>query len=123
MKFYKIGICGPIAAGKTSFCDCLLNTKPDEFCIERENLQNPFLSLFYQDPVKYAFMFQMYFVADRFESFYNRSSSSSSSSSQNIVWDRTFWEDPVFARLNNKLGNINELEYKVYCKVFGVMKK
>ncbi len=75
---------------------------------------NEILSLFYTTTpgekmkMRYPFLSQLSFLRARFNTLRN------ASKEKNAILDRSLYEDCYFAKKNYELGNINELEMKVY---------
>ena len=62
---YKyICIEGNIGSGKTSLCELLAKHHSCQLILE-EFADNPFLPYFYEDPVRYAFTVELFFMTER----------------------------------------------------------
>lgn len=105
-----IVIGGLIGAGKSTLVDNLDGIK---FFEPVES--NPYLSLYYSDPYKYCFPMQMHLLHERYrmirEAYYR-----SISSSQDVIMDRSIYEDFCFASLGRKSNYMSDLEFATYCK-------
>ena len=100
-----IVLAGTIGAGKSSLAKALgEHLKTDVFYEAVDN--NPVLDLYYQDPQKYAFLLQIYFLNKRFESI------KMAYRQDNNVLDRSIFEDELFLTLNYKNGNVTKLNWK-----------
>jgi len=106
---------GIIGVGKTTFSEILskhLNAEwmkePDEEC------GNPYLSLFYSDPKRYAIIMQLHLLNIRYRMHLN-AQWSSMQSGKNIVLDRSYFGDTAFANLQLENGTITQNEYDTYC--------
>ena len=109
-----IVLSGPIGAGKSSLTGILskyLGTNPFYESVD----DNPVLPLFYENPKKYAFLLQVYFLNTRFRSI------KSALTDDNNVLDRSIYEDALFTRENNAEGNITDTELEVYLKLLDNM--
>lgn len=109
-----IVLAGTIGAGKSSLAKALgehLHT--DVFYEAVDN--NPVLDLYYQDPKKYAFLLQIYFLNKRFESI------KQAYRQDNNVLDRSIFEDELFLTLNYKNGNVTQTELEIYKELLGNM--
>ncbi len=109
-----IVLAGTIGAGKSSLARALgehLGT--DVFYEAVDN--NPVLDLYYQDPKKYAFLLQIYFLNKRFESI------KMAYREDNNVLDRSIFEDELFLTLNYKNGNVTKTELDIYKELLGNM--
>ena len=65
-KFRYVAIEGNIGAGKTSLATQLASDFNTKLVLERFK-ENPFLPEFYKDPDRFAFPFEMSFLADRYQ--------------------------------------------------------
>ncbi|KFN92766.1 deoxynucleoside kinase [Tetragenococcus muriaticus] len=102
-----IVMAGMIGAGKTTYTTKIaeeLQTQPFYEAVD----ENPILNKYYEDPEKYGFALQIYFLNKRFksikEAFFD----------QNNVLDRSIYEDALFTKINVDNGNISEEEYQLY---------
>lgn len=105
-NLYYIAIEGPIGVGKTSLVQ-LLAKKLDARTILEQFEENPFLTDFYDDPERFAFQTQLFFLLQRYQQqqelrqvdiFHNL-----------IITDYMFVKDRLFASLN-----LNEKEMTLY---------
>ncbi|RZI49860.1 deoxynucleoside kinase [Lactococcus kimchii] len=102
-----IVLAGTIGAGKSSLAKALgEHLQTDVFYEAVDN--NPVLDLYYQDPQKYAFLLQIYFLNKRFESIKR------AYQQDNNVLDRSIFEDELFLTLNYKNGNVTKTELDIY---------
>lgn len=94
---YYIAIEGVIGVGKTSFAKLLSERMTAKLVLEKFE-ENPFLEDFYEDPERYAFQTQLYFLLSRYRQqmelkqvdlFHNL-----------LVSDYMFEKDKLFANLN-----------------------
>lgn len=102
-----IVLAGTIGAGKSSLAKALgahLNTEVFYEAVDN----NPVLDLYYQDPKKYAFLLQIYFLNKRFASI------KEASKEKNAVLDRSIYEDSLLFHLNADLKRASEEEVRVY---------
>lgn len=112
-----ITIGGMIGAGKTTITNILsehLNFKP-----YHENVEgNDILPLFYtatpeeQELKRYPFLLQLEFLHSRFEMI-----KQALRTDQNVIMDRSIYEDWYFSKINQEIGNISSLEFKLYEKL------
>ncbi|MBO0440697.1 deoxynucleoside kinase [Candidatus Enterococcus ikei] len=102
-----IVLAGTIGAGKSSLTEIISeHLGSDAFYESVED--NEVLPLFYEDPKKYAFLLQIYFLNKRFDSI------KQALSHENNVLDRSIYEDSLLFHLNADLGRANDTEVKVY---------
>ena len=102
-----ITVAGSIGVGKTTFTEMVskdLGTKPFYEPVG----DNPILPLYYQNPKKYGFLLQIYFLNKRFELI------KQAYKEDNNVLDRSIYEDLLFTKINLKNGNMAQQEYDVY---------
>lgn len=100
-------LAGTIGAGKSSLTEMLaeeLNTQAFYESVD----DNKVLPLFYENPQKYAFLLQIYFLNKRFDSI------KKALSHNNNVLDRSIYEDSLLFHLNADLGRADETEVEVY---------
>ena len=109
-----IVLAGTIGAGKSSLAQALGEHLGTEVFYEAVD-NNPVLDLYYQDPKKYAFLLQIYFLNKRFESIklaYRQ---------DNNILDRSIFEDELFLNLNYKNGNVTKVELDIYKELLSNM--
>ncbi len=63
-KYYFIAIEGNIGAGKTTFCNRIADDFNCQLILESFE-DNPFLPFFYQNPERYAFPVELFFMTER----------------------------------------------------------
>ena len=109
-----IVLAGTIGAGKTSLTQMLaehLGTKAYYESVD----DNPILPLFYQDPQKYWFLLQIYFLNRRLDEIKEAAQHKLS------VLDRSIFEDNLLFRLNADLGRATGTEADIYSSLLGNM--
>lgn len=92
-----IAIEGPIGVGKTSLAQAL-GLKLGARIVLEDTDSNPFIARFYQDPEKYAFPAQLYFLLTRYNQ--QRQLAQQDLFAQATVSDYLLAKDRIFARLN-----------------------
>lgn len=100
-------LAGTIGAGKSSLTDMLAEELKTQAFYESVD-DNKVLPLFYENPQKYAFLLQIYFLNKRFDSIKR------ALSDNNNVLDRSIYEDSLLFHLNADLGRTDETEVEVY---------
>jgi deoxyguanosine kinase len=105
---------GAIGVGKTSLCRILaqeLNATLNLEVVE----ENPFLAAFYQDPSRYAFNVQAFFLLSRFKQLSSLSQQSLFDSG--VVSDYLFDKDFIFASMN-----LRDAEFELYKDLYTHLK-
>ena len=110
-----IGIEGVIGAGKTSLAEKLSETLGAKTIYE-EFEQNPFLEEFYQDPERFAFQTQIFFLLSRYRQ--QQQLQQIDLFQECIVSDYLFAKDRIFATLN-----LSEKEMKLYDGIAKLMER
>ncbi len=114
-KLKYIAIEGVIGAGKTSLADKLSQTISGKTIYE-EFEQNPFLEEFYQDPERYAFQTQIFFLLSRYRQ--QQQLAQIDMFHECIVSDYLFAKDRIFATLN-----LSDKEMKLYDGIAKLMER
>lgn len=109
-----IVLAGTIGAGKSSLAAALGEHLGTEVFYEAVD-NNPVLDLYYQDPKKYAFLLQIFFLNKRFKSI------KEAYKQDNNILDRSIFEDELFLKLNYKNGNVTKTELEIYQELLGNM--
>lgn len=109
-----IVLAGTIGAGKSSLAAALGEHLGTEVFYEAVD-NNPVLDLYYQDPKKYAFLLQIFFLNKRFKSI------KEAYKEDNNILDRSIFEDELFLKLNYKNGNVTKTELEIYQELLGNM--
>lgn len=110
-----IGVEGVIGAGKTSLAEKLSDTLGAKTIYE-EFEQNPFLEEFYQDPERFAFQTQIFFLLSRYRQ--QQELQQIDIFQECIVSDYLFAKDRIFATLN-----LSEKEMKLYDGIAKLMER
>ena len=101
-----IAVEGVIGAGKTSLAKKLAERLNAQLILEEFD-DNPFLKNFYEDPAKFGFYAQMYFILKRYKQL--QELSQETLFHEYTVADYIFEKDRIFAYLN-----LNDEDLKVY---------
>ena len=114
MQHYIV-IEGPLGVGKTSLA-MMLSEKMEGQALLEDVEENPFLVNFYQNPKKYAFQTQVFFLLRR----YNLTAELAQIDlfSRVTVSDFLFDKDRIFARVN-----LEDDEYWLYEQLFQILRK
>lgn len=108
-----IAIEGPIGVGKSSLAKSLAAAF-DARVVREEGEANPFLDRFYEDPRKFAFQTQLFFLLSRYRQ--QRELAQGNLFEQRIVSDYTLAKDRIFAFIN-----LDEDEYSLYESIFRLL--
>ena len=103
-----------IGVGKTTYTYRLaeeLGTQPFFEPVE----ENPILDKYYEDPDKYGFALQIYFLNKRFKMI------KAAYHDDNNILDRSIYEDALFTYINTLKGSISEQEYDIYLELLDNM--
>lgn len=112
-KARYIAVDGPIGVGKTALAEILARRLGARLVREPED--NPFLPGFYQDPRRYAFQAQVFYLLSRYQQ-QGEVLQEDLFSQGGVVTDYLFQRDRVFAQLN-----LNESELALYDKVYRLL--
>jgi deoxyadenosine/deoxycytidine kinase len=108
-----IAIAGNIGAGKSSLTDLLANYFGWKALYEPAD-DNPYLSDFYEDMMRWSFNLQIYFLSSRFhqqKKIYQQSN--------NVIQDRSIYEDvEIFARNLHNMGLMSDRDFDNYEALF-----
>ena len=107
---------GNIGTGKTSLVERLLYDYPGRKLLEHFE-DNPFLPLFYNDPERYAFTVELFFMTERYKQMQN-DIANQDLFNKYLFSDFSFIKTLLFAR-----KNLQEEEYKLFQMLFSVLNK
>ena len=110
LRHKYIAIEGAIGAGKTSLAQLLAERTKAKLVLERLE-ENPFLSKFYEDKMKYAFQSQLFFLLNRYSQ--QRELLQQDMFYDCVICDYLFAKDRIFAYLN-----LNEDELLLYEHIY-----
>lgn len=109
-----VSIEGNIGSGKTSLVDRLSVELGGKKILE-QFADNPFLPLFYQDPERYAFSVELFFMTERYKQLQGELTAPDLFN-EHIISDFFFIKSLLFAR-----KNLMPEEYKLYQQLFSVL--
>lgn len=109
-----IVLAGTIGAGKSSLAASLGEHLGTQVFYEAVD-NNPVLDLYYQEPKKYAFLLQIFFLNKRFQSI------KAAYKADNNILDRSIFEDELFLTLNYRNGNVTKTELDIYKELLSNM--
>ncbi|WP_062468868.1 deoxynucleoside kinase [Jeotgalibaca dankookensis] len=102
-----IVLAGMIGAGKSTYTEMISSQLGTQAFYESVDY-NPILDKFYDNPKKWAFSLQIYFLNARF-----RSIKDALRADHNVL-DRSIYEDALFTYVNHLQGNISVEELVIY---------
>ena len=106
---------GPLGVGKTILARMLAEEFNGQMVLEDVE-GNPFLANFYQDPKKYGFQTQIFFLLRRYQ--HASEINQLGLFKRAVISDYLFDKDSIFARTN-----LNEDEFWLYENLFRILKK
>jgi deoxyadenosine/deoxycytidine kinase len=109
-----IAIEGNIGAGKTTFCR-LFAKRYNRRLILEEFTDNPFLPLFYQDPERYGFPVELFFMAERHKQLQTELSRGDLFQ-EGLVADYLFVKTRLFAS-----NSLSDAEYRLFNRLYTAM--
>ena len=110
-----IAIAGNIGSGKTSLTERLSAHYGAKAYYE--DIDNPYISDFYEDMNRWSFNFQMFFLGSRI----NQTLQMLNESTGHVIQDRTIHEDAhIFAGNLHQMGLMTGRDFQTYMKVFNV---
>lgn len=110
-----IAIAGNIGSGKTTLTEIL--TKRYGAKAYYEDLDNPYISDFYEDMGRWSFHLQLWFLGSRIQ----QTLTMLANDSDNVVQDRTIYEDAhIFADNLHSMGLMASRDFDTYMKMFNI---
>ncbi len=114
-NLHYIAIEGVIGVGKTSLCHLLAKHLSGQVVLEKHG-ENPFLEDFYENPQRYAFQTQMFFLLGRYRQQQDIRQQDLFHSA--LISDYIFAKDRIFASLT-----LDEREYLLYDRVATLLER
>ena len=108
-----IAVEGPIGVGKTALARRLATEFGSRLLLEQVE-ENPFLRRFYEEPERYAFQTQLFFLLERYRQ--QHELGQLDLFSEGIVADYLFAKDAIFAALT-----LNADEFQLYQQIFQLL--
>ena len=110
-----IAIAGNIGSGKTMLTEIL--TKRYGAKAYYEDVANPYINDFYEDMGRWSFHLQLWFLGSRIQ----QTLTMLSDESDNVVQDRTIYEDAyIFAENLHSMGLMASRDFDTYMKMFNI---
>lgn len=103
---------GNIGAGKTSFTK-MINREYECRQLLEQFAENPFLPLFYENPKRYAFTVELFFMTERYKQMEDSLIAQQSLFSDFTISDYAFVKTLIFAR-----KNLDDREFKIFQQLF-----
>lgn len=113
--YHFIAIEGNIGAGKTTFCQMLAAEYGFRLILEQFS-DNPFLPYFYENPERYAFPVELFFMTERHKQLQEELSQPILFQEGSIIADYFFIKTLLFAK-----NNLNGEEYRLFQRLFQVL--
>ncbi|NQX83433.1 MAG: deoxynucleoside kinase [Mycoplasmataceae bacterium] len=120
----RIVISGTVGVGKSTTTDLLVKTLRDKGYevnhIKENTVVSPYLTYFYTEPSKWAFIAQLDFLIERFKQWLIDEKKRSKSTNKKLItiYDRHFIDDYIFAELHSIKENISQINSIVYQTVY-----
>ncbi|MCL6428804.1 Deoxyadenosine/deoxycytidine kinase [Spiroplasma sp. JKS002669] len=103
----KIILAGVVGVGKSTISEML--AKKLNFKLMQEPVAcNPYLEDFYSKPKDFAFKMQIFMLMARSKQLKD------AIDEENVIFDRSILEDPIFVEVLKAQNNINNVDYQVY---------
>ncbi|MBL7814409.1 MAG: deoxynucleoside kinase [Saprospiraceae bacterium] len=115
LPYNFIAIEGNIGAGKTTFCELLSRDFNCRLILEQFT-DNPFLPLFYDQPERYAFPVELFFMTERHKQLQAAFSAGADLFTPLSVADYFFLKTLLFAK-----NNLNDEEFRLFQRLFEVL--
>lgn len=112
-----IAVEGNIGAGKTSFTKMVKDEYNCRLILEEFD-ENPFLPLFYENPKRYAFTVELFFMTERYKQMEDSLVAQQSLFSDFTISDYVFVKTLIFAR-----KNLSEKEFKLFQQLFTTLQQ
>ena len=110
-----IALAGNIGSGKTTLTEIL--TKRYGAKAYYEDVANPYINDFYEDMGRWSFHLQLWFLGSRIQ----QTLTMLSDESDNVVQDRTIYEDAyIFAENLHSMGLMASRDFDTYMKMFNI---
>jgi len=113
-RYPFIAIEGNIGSGKTTFCHKMAERFDCNIILEQFT-DNPFLPFFYQQPERYAFPVELFFMTERHKQLQEHFALPNLFE-QTSVADYFFVKTLLFAK-----NNLNDEEFRLFQRLFGVL--
>jgi deoxyguanosine kinase len=109
-----IAIEGNIGAGKTTFCEMMARDYNCRLILEQFT-DNPFLPLFYDNPERYAFQVELFFMSERHKQLQDAFTQADLFTPLSIA-DYFFLKTQLFAK-----NNLKDEEFRLFSRMFEIL--
>jgi deoxyadenosine/deoxycytidine kinase len=113
LPYKYICVEGNIGAGKTSFCQKVKSENNCKLILE-QFADNPFLPLFYNEPERYAFTVELFFMTERFKQL-------QAELSQDLFYDFTISDYTFVKTLLFAKKNLPDNEFSLFQKMYNIL--
>lgn len=103
----RIAIFGTVGVGKSSVSERISKELGYEIFPEPID-DNPYFEDYYADMKNTVFKMQVYMLTARSLQL------TQAKQLENVIFDRTILEDPIFVKVNHELGNMNDVDFETY---------
>lgn len=107
----KIALFGTVGAGKSTVSEKISEKLGFEIFPEPID-GNPYFDDYYKDMENNVFKMQIYMLTARSIQLHQ------AKSLENVIFDRTILEDPIFVDVNHELKTMNDTDYKTYTEFY-----
>jgi deoxyadenosine/deoxycytidine kinase len=112
--YHYIAIEGNIGAGKTTLCNMIAEEYQCTPILE-EFVDNPFLAHFYNDPERYAFPVELFFMTERYKQL-QQQLAQQNLFQDTIIADYFFAKTSLFAQVN-----LSTEEFRLFQRLYGIL--
>ncbi len=112
--YHYIAIEGNIGAGKTTLCN-MIAVEYQCTPILEEFVDNPFLAHFYNDPERYAFPVELFFMTERYKQL-QQQLAQQNLFQDTIIADYFFAKTSLFAQVN-----LSTEEFRLFQRLYGIL--
>jgi len=107
----KIVLSGVVGVGKSTISRELAKLLKYKI-MDEPVTSNPYLDDFYQNPLEYAFKMQVFMLMARSKQL------KEAQNFNNVIFDRSILEDPIFVEILKAQNNMNDRDYEVYLNFY-----
>lgn len=113
-----VSVLGLIGSGKSTLVNKLANT--NNYSVFEEPVDNnPFLSDYYEDPNRWSFTLQIYYLWERYKQ--SQEAFIKSMRNETVILDSSLYSDFAFAMLQHNRGYFTDSEYSTYLNMHKII--